>query len=753
MPIHSILFLLGIIVATFVIRIKTAMVILAIFCCGLFFLKFKTTRFATFFLIGVCWVSLYSIQRLSCQFPSNLEGVSIQTIGYIDSIPAVLQNETKFNYRLQSVNSKPACGITKLSWRDGLTPLKVGDKWQFTVRMKRIHGLSNPGSMDYDAWAFQQGIVAQGYVFHQQANRLKTDAHTSYVINRLRQRILENIRELIPEAKNLPWITALVIGERQGASQDNWDILRNTGTNHLMAIAGLHIGIMSGIAFVVFSWLWRRYSRLVLLFPAHYVGAIAALCAALLYAMLAGFSLPTERAVMMVACFLVAIVLNRVMIVWNVFAWALFLILIINPLVVTAENFWLSFGTVAIIIYGMSGRLNPAGLWWKHGRIQWIISFGLLPLSFWLFYQYSFVSLFANAIAIPWTGFIILPTVFFGCAFMSVSQALARYIFSFADINLTFLFHVLSYLSHFSWAVWYKSFSGYWIVALCMAAFLLLLPKGFPGKWLGLVFALPLFVIQRDHFEYGDVKFTLLDVGQGLSAIVQTKNHVLVFDAGAKFNAEYDMGSSVVVPFLQYYSQRKVDIIIISHGDNDHIGGLASVLNRMDVIEVKSSVPEKINFVNKSLCLANQSWEWDGVLFEFLYPSRENLSLNNDSSCVLKITSHDKSILLTGDIEKSAETYLVAHAQSDLASTILVAPHHGSKTSAEDSFIDAVHPQYVLFPVGYRNRYHFPHVTVIEKYQARHVQMLDTVNSGAMQFYITKNGVTNFVNRYSPFSR
>ncbi len=224
-------------------------------------------------------------------------------------------------------------------------------------------------------------------------------------------------------------------------------------------------------------------------------------------------------------------------------------------------------------------------------------------------------------------------------------------------------------------------------------------------------------------------------MGQGLSSVVQTKNHVLVFDAGPKFGTNYDMGESVVAPFLRSRGVKKIDMLVISHPDNDHIGGAKSLFHYFKILDAKTSTPDRLLPFQSQYCLRGESWQWDDVNFKFLYPTVENLNLDNDSSCVLLVTNQkNQSALLTGDIEKFAEKFLIQQGEQNLSAEILVAPHHGSKTSAIDEFVSAVKPHYVLFPVGYRNRYHFPNESVVEKYKEIQARLFSTSESGAIQF-------------------
>jgi len=684
---------------------------------------------------GFAWALHFAYSQMSWTLPHESEGKNLLITGYIASIPDQAQFGQTFLFSVKKTNEQSIKSLIHLTWQNKFVHLRAGQEWQFTVRLKKIHGTMNPGGFDYEAFALSQGIRANGYIVNKEKNKLLSDHWYHYSLDRIRQHVKEKIERNLPVSNTSPWIVALVTGERRGINQENWQVLRNTGTNHLMAIAGLHIGFMASFTFAIVAWCWRRIPFLTLNIPAPIAGGLAALMIALAYSALAGFSIPTQRACLMLSIFLVIALLRRHVFSWHAWSLALLAVLLINPLSVLNESFWLSFGSVALIIYGASGRLNPHNIWWKWGRIQWVIGLGLIPFSIWLFQQFSFVSFVANSIAIPYVGFLLVPLCLFGSFTLFFSEKMGGIILLFADKLLSFLWGILAWLAHLPWASWHQVVPNYWtLIAACIGIVIVLIPAGFPGRMLGIIWMLPLFLYHPVTPKSGELWFTLLDVGQGLSSVVQTKNHLLVFDTGAKLSVSFDMGESVVVPFLHTLGAKRIDMLVISHGDNDHRGGAQAVIDQFFVTQIKTSAIEKFSQHNASYCLRGEKWNWDGVDFEFLYPSSQELNLDNNSSCVLKISTREQSFLLTGDIEKSAEKYLVENEKNKLASNILIAPHHGSKTSAIDEFLQAVNPKTVLFAVGYRNRYHFPNALVLEKYRAQGVTQYDTANAGAILF-------------------
>ena len=705
-----------------------------------YFRNYKT-KVILAFALGFCWSSWYASFTLSWVLSSNNEDRSMLISGYVASLPAKHVNQTNFMFAI------PSNVLIRLTWLDPVPAIKVGDKWQLLVKLKRIHGVQNPGGFDVEAWALQKGLRARGSVIVNKQNHFISHDYHRYPVDQFRQSLRERIQVILPHTSTAHWLMALIVGERNDIPQADWEVLRSTGTNHLMAIAGLHIGIIAWFVYVGVNWLWRRSSRLLLWVPAQQASTSIALIVAIIYSAIAGFSLPTQRASFMLIIFSGLLLMKRQTNAWYVWALALWFVLLLNPLVTLTESFWLSFGTIALIIYGMSGRLAPQGWWWKWGRVQWVIAVGLIPLSLMFFQECSLTSFIANSIAIPWLGFLILPLCFLSSIVVFVSPGLAKLLLLIAGKSLSGLWFVLSWFAKLHFSVWIHAVPHTWILVLSIIGILfLLLPRGMPGRWLGIVWLLPLLCYQPSKPKLGEAWVTLLDVGQGLSVVVQTSSHLLVYDAGMKFADSIDMGESVVLPFLRTLAVTKIDMLVVSHGDNDHIGGVAALLHALPIAEIKTSVPEKFVFPVTSYCMAGQQWEWDGIRFSFVHPQKEDIGLGNDSSCVLRIEQANYAALLTGDIEKLAERNLLQRNPAQLAASILVAPHHGSKTSGMREFIEAVHPQYVLYAVGYKNRYHFPHPSVVETYQQMNVQQLNSVNDGAIEAKLGKSAF--IISRY-----
>ncbi len=695
------------------------------------------------FMLGFIWSAWCANSLLAWTLPLEMEGNPVIVKGYIASLPIPDKSGVKFDFQNEELEFqnklKNGNARIRLTWSNPHPYLHAGDKWRLCVRLKRIHGVKSPGAFDFEAWALQNGIRASGHVTVCINNRFISHHWFHFPVEQLRQYMFEQIRSHLDGLVISPWLLALIIGVRVGITQNDWQILRNTGTNHLMAIAGLHIGIVAAMIHITVTWLWRRASILSLYIPAQMAGACAALLLSILYSALAGYSIPTQRACLMLTLCIITIISRRNTNAWHVWSLALLMMQLINPLCVLTVSFWLSFITIALIIYGMGGRLQTDSIWWRWGRVQWVIGAGLVPMTLALYQECSLISFAANTIAIPWLEFFILPFCLIGSCLIVIIPSLGVLLLLIANRSLMALWAFLAWLARFNVSVNQFSIADYSILAVTMLGFVLLLvPAGLPGRWLGIVWIAPALLFKPAKPASGDIWFSVLDVGQGLSIVVQTYQHTLIYDAGPSFSSSFDMGESVVVPYLRLLSANVIDMLVISHGDNDHIGGAFSVLRLLDVKSVQSSVPDKITSTDNHYCRSGISWSWDGVNFTFLNPSEKILRDRNNNSCVLMIDNGEKRVLLTGDIEKSAEIDLLARIPGNLPANIMIAPHHGSKTSGMPQFIQAVHPQIVVYATGYRNRYHFPHPGVAAAYAAIHAQQYNTVNSGTIQFKLEK---------------
>ena len=682
-----------------------------------------------FFVTGVLWAIVFAMIRLSDRLPESLEGINIPVKGLIVDLPEQDERQTRFDFIVTESAQKLPSKL-RLSWYFPDQAIKAGQYWSFTVKLKRPHGSLNPGGFDYERWLFTQGVGAAGYV-HPDSKPVLLGRDSAWSnISVWRQRITDRLSFLLSDSPSLGLIQALTIGDGNGITQQQWDVFRKTGTTHLVVISGSHVALLAGLAYflVLKVWAWTGLLR----WSPQRVAAVAAMWVAVFYAGLAGFSVPAQRAVIMLAVVMLAIILQRNTRPFNTLAVALFAVLVYDPLAVLAVGFWLSFLAVSLIIYVVAGRLGKSGYLLEMIKINWATSVGLSPLLLFFFQQVSLISPLANFIAVPVISLLAVPLSLLAVVLMFGFPLLASKLFMLVDSALQGLWWLLVRLAELPLATISHAQPSVWALMFALPGVLLLLaPRGMPARWLSCVMFLPLVFTPVNKPKAGSINMTLLDVGQGLSVVVQTENHWLVYDTGAKFSAESDMGRSVVLPFLRRQGADKIDKLLISHGDNDHIGGALSLMQGMPTEQVLTSVPQQLSDYSPLRCEAGQSWTWDKVTFTLLSPQHPFVS-DNDNSCVLKIEAEQGAVLLTSDIETAAESWLVETYGNHLKAKVLIAPHHGSKTSSTFEFLQAVQPVYVLISSGYRNQFGHPHQEVLDRYQQIKAQWINTADSGAI---------------------
>ncbi|MDO8413226.1 MAG: DNA internalization-related competence protein ComEC/Rec2 [Gallionellaceae bacterium] len=694
-------------------------------------------------LLGFFYAALVAQQRLSDVLPAEWQGQDIQVIGVVAELPKSHERGLRFVFDVEQVLTPNATVpphillATYQSARD--TPLMphAGERWQLTVRLKQPHGTVNPHGFDFDAWMLERKLRASGYVHPKGENR-RLDAQVNspaYLIEQMRERVRDSFQKILGDAPFAGVLIALAIGDQGSIPTAQWKIFTRTGVNHLMSISGLHITLLAGMAFAVCYWLWRRNVKLTHYLPARKAAALIGLLVALGYALLAGYGVPAQRTVYMLATITAALWLSRTVAPSQLLAAALMVVLLLDPWAVLSPGFWLSFGAVALIFYITAHRLRPPHWLVTYGQIQWAMSIGLIPPLLAMFQQVSLVSPVANAFAIPLVSLVVVPLTLLGVLLpFEWPLWLAHQIMS---ICMT----LLQWLNHLPAAVWTQHAPPLWSIALGMGGVLwLLLPRGFPARWLGLLMMLPMFLVLPDPPMPGALRLVIFDVGQGLAVAAQTHNHALLYDTGPDFSGEADSGNRILLPSLQALGIAQLDGLMLSHDDSDHTGGALSVLQGIPVGWLASPLASDHVLLQQASshfrCANGQSWEWDGVRFAVLHPSaasyKEADIRDNNRGCVLKITTEKYSVLLAADIEKESEARLLQRHADKLPATLLVVPHHGSKTSSTSAFVEAVHPRYAVFTVGYRNRFGHPKADVVERYRAIGSELLRSDEDGAL---------------------
>ena len=731
----------------------------------------RWARFATLLLAGAAFAAVgyfYAAARAQWRLDERLaaqwEGVDLAVTGVVAGLPQPFERGVRFDFDIEQ--AEPAAARLPqrvvLSWYSGssreefqdIAFIRAGERWQFNVRLKRPHGSANPRGFDYESLLLQRAIGATGYVRPGGTARLDDLVlRPAYLIERAREILRERHWDTLAGYPYAGILIALAIGDQNAIDSGQWQLFARTGVSHLMSISGLHVTMVASLLAALVNLLWRRRAALMLALPARKASALAGFLAALFYCLIAGFAVPAQRTLYMVGVVALALWAGRISSVSRVLCLALQLVLLLDPWAVLAPGFWLSFGAVAVILYVATGRLTirpdqaPAAgqtlVQW--GRVQWAITLGLAPLLLIWFQQVSLVSPLANAVAIPLVSLVVTPLALAG------SVLPLDFILQLAHAVMAGQMWLLEWCDRLPLAVWQQHAPDAWSVALGLAGIAwMLLPRGVPGRWLGLPLLLPMVVVMPAVPAPGAAWITVLDVGQGLSVFVQTERHALLYDTGPAFSPEADSGTRVILPFLRASGIARLDAIVLTHDDNDHAGGAASVLSGVPVGMLYSSLlPEhpamSVAPAYRLPCAAGQGWDWDGVRFDLLHPTAASYAdsgiKSNDRSCVLKLSTTHGSLLLTGDIETRSEEELLARGRDQLRADVLVVPHHSSRTSSTDEFIAAVQPRWSVLPVGYRNRFGHPKEDVVERYRASGTQLLRTDSAGAVLVRLDEAGV------------
>lgn len=695
------------------------------------------------FCIGFCWAFFRIDLMMTNDLKPYIEGKTILLNGVVTSLPSSHDDHIKFLFKVDHILDKKMSLtepiLVRLNWYKTKTIPAPGERWQFKAKLKRPYGFMNSGGFDYETWVLRQGIKATGYIKNSKLNKKQLESE-SYYFERLRHILSDRIKSILDKPL-LGLVLALSIGDRSQLTAEQWQVFKNTGTSHLIAISGLHLGLITGFIYFLVNALWRRSHHATLLMPAPIVAIIVAFLGAVIYAGLAGFSLPTQRALIMIGVYLISLFAVKKILPLNVVCIAIILILINDPLSIVAVDFWLSFTAVILILFITQYRLDKLSNLNRWLKLQCLLSIAIMPVIIFWFKQIPVYSVLANAVAIPVIGFLIVPITFLATFLIFLLPEFAIYLYSLVEKINDISWSYLHYLSQQQYAVVSipASHIGAFFLAL-VGVLILIMPRGLPARWVGLFYLLPLLFPQTPRLQPDEFKLTQLDVGQGLSALIETQNHVLVYDTGARFSERFNIGDAVLIPYLRAKGFNELSMLMISHGDNDHIGGANALIKRIKINRILTSTPEKFS-VDTEICTKGNKWIWDEVVFEILHPALESNFIGNNASCVLKVSSRYGTVMLTGDIEKQAEKSLLADLAQQLKADILLVPHHGSKTSSTSEFINAVNPDYAFFSAGYNNRFGFPKQDIIERYKIFGVETLISFETGELSANFDKSGL------------
>ncbi|MDY0073314.1 MAG: DNA internalization-related competence protein ComEC/Rec2 [Thauera sp.] len=698
--------------------------------------------------LGFAWAGMRAHERIANHLRGELEDVDLQLSGRIAGLPQPLDDHG-WRFVFDLVDAPPGVPARlQLSWYRALDEagqvhlLQAGEHWQFTVRLRRPHGMLNPHGFDYEARLFERNLRATGYV-RSGAKRLDAQpVSLLHALDRHREAVRSRFNAVLADTPEVGILIALVIGEQRGIGAAQWEVFRRTGVAHLVAISGLHISLVAGFAAAALGLFSRWWPDLLFYWPRPRLQVLVAAAVAGVYALFAGMGIPVQRALIMLLIVATALLSGRRVRPAAVLALALLVVVLIDPWAVIVPGFWLSFGAVATIGLLMSGRRRSGGVsrhhrWWAAARLQLGINLTMLPLLLLLFQAFPLSAPLANAFAIPLTSFVIVP--------LSLLAAVSGFDFPlhWAAVVTVWMMSGLAWLAALDAAFWRQALPPWWLL-LCAAVGViwLVLPRPLPGRLCALLLLLALLSWPAPRPAIGTVKLRVLDVGQGLAVHVQTAHHDLLYDTGPRYGAGAgaDAGERVILPYLRALGVFALDGVIVSHDDSDHNGGVASIAAAMPVAQWwASGFSAPVSGVTASFrlqsCAAGQSWQWDGVKFELLHPSPDAVvapRLANDDSCVLKVSNAAGSVLLLGDLEKDGEAALLARHAPQLASDVVVSAHHGSRTSSTAALIAATLPEAVIHAVGHRSRFGHPHPQVWARWAAAGARNWRTDAQGAI---------------------
>lgn len=684
------------------------------------------------FALGYSLAWLQCSDRLAARLDLALEGVTLTLTGAVASVPQVVGNGYRFEF-----TTDPQSGVpprVELTWYEPEWRPLAAERLELEVRLRRPRGFANPGGADYEARLLREGVGATGYVRAARRIGRDTRALLRSPVLVVRDGIAQAIHTALGERPATGIVVGLSVGLQDALSAEQWRQLARSGTSHLMAISGMHIGLFALVAAWVAARIQRVRQRRGARGTARDAAVLAGSLAALGYGALAGWSVPTQRTVIMIAIVAWALRTRRRVGAGDALALGAMAVMLLEPLAPLAVGFWLSFGAVAAILLVAGGRLARPGLVRSYAQAQWAVTAGLVPVLVGSFGSVSIVSVGVNLLAIPLYTLVVVPLVLIGTMLLLVLPVPGALVLEGVAELIEVTWPLIAVPAAWSWATWGVAGLDSWAwVALTVGAAAALAPLPAPGRVAGGLLVVAACLWRPVPLDVGAVRFTMLDVGQGLAAVVETRAHVLVYDTGPSFRSGSDAGAMAVEPFLRHQALRRVDRLVASHDDLDHAGGAASVARLLPVRELVASGAALDAIGPVARCRRGDRWQWDGVTFEWLHPGAEPFEKDNDNSCVLRVSTGPHAVLLSGDIERLGEVELLTQSPPGSIDILLV-PHHGSRTSSTQAFVAATRPRWALVPSGHRNRWGFPKPDVVARWEAAGATVLVGSATGAIEF-------------------
>ncbi|MFT5789975.1 MAG: competence protein ComEC [Shewanella sp.] len=724
-------------------------------------------------LLALSWITMFYALLMDWDTSENADAINVK--GEIISLVHANGDWISMDIMLvDSILPHKLARKLRLSWSKP-PKVNIGQQWLFTIKPKSITGPLNQGGFNQQKYLLSKHVFAKGKVI---TGQLLSENKG------VRDSLIEQLKPALVKYSSQDLLLALLVGDRSLMTSERWQQLRNTGTGHLFAISGLHLSVAC-------FWVYLLSKTLLFNFLAtqgkrnSVIAMVVCAVTAIAYAYLAGFSVSTQRALIMLLAYISSWLFSRFSSSWERLLYALFMVLLLDPLSPLSASFWLSFMALMVILITVA-KFNPQQLetletdveamrspvisipkaWlikahhWCRGTQQWMVAFwaiqwrlalvlGVVQATF--FAGTSIISIAVNLILVPWFSFVVLPVsllslLIFIVVMMAGFEPELLNLFWLTQLTMEPVLMLLDRGSSISFA--WLELSTQWIAALLSAILgigLCLQFRAMHWRLACSVMTLPVVILAYQAIfgvQHQQWKVHLLDVGQGLSAVIERNGRAIIYDTGARFGTNFSYAERIVLPFLKSKGINHVDYLVVSHADNDHAGGVSVVME---------AYPEAIVIADDkrwgTVNCRPKSIVWQAIHLEIIGPLIA--AKGNNGSCVVRFFKDNNSILLTGDIEHEAEQKLIHH--KGIASSVMTAPHHGSRTSSSERFINAVSPTLVLFPAGFNNRYGFPKKDVLARYNDLGIDTLVTGELGQVSVVFQSNS-TNFYTYRSDFA-
>jgi competence protein ComEC len=698
---------------------------------------------AALFAVGLIAFVWQTTAVLESRLQTRFEGDSMLAAVRIIDFPRTRGGSVSF--LAEPVDDRRIPQRIRLSWFQPPEAPDIGDVWELELRLKRPRGTSNPGIFDYETWLFQQRIGATGYIVNGRRNQLlQTDAAGS--LARLRKRLTTRLTRVADDSETAAVIAAITVGARHLITDEQWTRYARSGTSHLMAISGLHVGLAATAAYLL-----ALLGSMLVRWPGNHtrIALFISLFVATAYALLSGFAVPAQRSILML-CLLVLVLLRaREPSPFTILAAACALVVIGNPLSTLTAGFKLSFGAVVLLLWlarrrnrtgGVSVIMRVTGVVTQLAIMQLFLLAGLMPLTVTIFHRIAIVAPAINMAAVPLFSFVTVPFSLIGLLLDGPLAELGDLALRVAASSV----QLIEYLIRLSLRLPYSDINtadiaGAGTIILGLVLAWVLLPQGWPGRHVTWLAACAVLGYRIEVPPDGCFDTTVLDVGQGLAIVVRTREKTLLYDTGATWPGGASMAERVVLPYLSGQGIDRIDRVVVSHSDIDHAGGLTDMLAGTSVGDVISGEATDTSAAGTRRCHRGDNWHWNGVGFRILHPLPGDALEGNDASCVLAIEAGAARLLITGDIEAGVERSLL-QSDSNVGSDVVVVPHHGSRTSSSPRFVATVEPHVALISAGYRNRWDLPRPDVVRRWRDVGAEVLTTAVEGAIGVRLCDGG-------------